>query len=154
MIYLIDSNVYVHGFRDIAFGTELRKFHHRNLPYLVLSAVVVHELLVEAVTTPDERSLRRGIVEPFRLRQRLHVPVRQTWDLATRIDKRSRNRRNSRDGEPRRLRHHFRGCRYPLHRTVAITVTKRPSARTGSAVPESALQRSGRTGNCAARLQR
>jgi len=94
MIYLIDSNVYVHGFRDIAFGTELRKFHHRNLPYLVLSAVVVHELLVGAVTAADERSLRRGIVEPFRLRQRLHVPVRQTWDLATRIDKRLRKRKN------------------------------------------------------------
>ena len=94
MIYLIDSDVYVHGFRDIAFGRELRKFHHRNLPFLVLSAVVVHELLVGAVTAADEMSLRRGIVEPFRLRQRLHVPVQQTWDLATKIDKRMRKRKN------------------------------------------------------------
>jgi len=94
MIYLIDSDVYVHGFRDIAFGRELRKFHHRNLPFLVLSAVVVHELLVSAVTAADEMSLRRGIVEPFRLRQRLHVPVQQTWDLATKIDKRMRKRKN------------------------------------------------------------
>ena len=94
MIYLIDSNVFVHAFREIAFGTALRRFHHTHLPHLVLSAVVVHELLVGAVTAADERSFRRGIVEPFRLRQRLHVPVRQTWDLATKIDRRLRKHRN------------------------------------------------------------
>ena len=94
MIYLIDSNVFVHAFREIAFGTALRRFHHTHLPHLVLSAVVVHELLVGAVTAADERSFRRGIVEPFRLRQRLHVPVQQTWDLATKIDKRMRKRKN------------------------------------------------------------
>jgi predicted nucleic acid-binding protein len=93
MIYLIDSNVYVHAAREVAFGESLRSFHQRNLPSLVLSAVVVHELLVGAVPS-IERSFRKGILEPFRLRHRLHVPARQTWDLATRIDRRLRRNKN------------------------------------------------------------
>jgi predicted nucleic acid-binding protein len=94
MIYLIDSNVYVRGSRELVFGESLRSFHQRNLPNLVLSAVVVHELLVGAVATTVERSFRRGIIEPFRLRHRLHVPARQTWDLATKIDRRLRRHKN------------------------------------------------------------
>jgi predicted nucleic acid-binding protein len=48
MIQLIDSNVYVHAFRDPTFGESLRQFHQEHLPHLVLSAIVVHELLVGA----------------------------------------------------------------------------------------------------------
>lgn len=90
MIYLIDSNVYIHGFGDIAFGDSLREFHAKHLPSLILSIVVVHELLVGARNAAKERSLRRGIVEPFRARQRLHVPGRQTWEMAATIDRRLR----------------------------------------------------------------
>jgi predicted nucleic acid-binding protein len=94
MIHLIDSNVYIHGFRDLAFGETLRQFHRKHLPHLVLSAVVVHELLVGAASAARERSLRRGLVEPFRTRQRLHVPARQTWEMAASIDQRLRKRVN------------------------------------------------------------
>jgi len=44
MIHLIDSNVYIRGFRDSAFGESLRQFHQKNLPRLVLSAVTVTSL--------------------------------------------------------------------------------------------------------------
>src|SRR6266571_4719118 len=60
MIHLIDSNVYIHAFRDSAFGEQLRRFHQRHLPRLVLSSVVVHELLVGAANAAKERLLRRG----------------------------------------------------------------------------------------------
>lgn len=93
MIYLIDSNVYIHGFTDVAFGESLRQFHQKHLPHLVLSAVVAHELLVGAATAKKERSVRR-IIEPFRLRHRLHVPARQTWEMAAGIDRRLRKHRN------------------------------------------------------------
>ena len=66
MIHLIDSNVYIHGFRDSAFGEILRQFHREHLPQLVLSVVVVHELLVGAGSVTRERSLRRGLIEPSR----------------------------------------------------------------------------------------
>ena len=94
MIYLIDSNIYIHGFMDIAFGRRLREFHKEHLPQLVLSAVVVHELLVGATTVAKQHSLQRGIVEPFRVRHRLHVPARQTLELAAEIDRRLRKQRN------------------------------------------------------------
>ena len=94
MIHLIDSNVYIHGFRDSVFGETLRRFHQKHLPRLVLSAVVVHELLVGAANAAKERSLRRGLVEPFRVRQRLHVPARQTWEMAAAVDHRLRKRKN------------------------------------------------------------
>ena len=65
MIYLTDSNVYVHSFRQVAFGEALRQFHQNNLPRLVLSVIVVHEVLAGATTTAMERLFRRGIAEPF-----------------------------------------------------------------------------------------
>jgi len=92
MIHLIDSNVYIHGFRDSAFGESLRQFHRKQLPRMVLSAIVVHELLVGAENAAKEKSLRRGLIAPFRTRQRLHVPARQTWEMAASIDLRLRKR--------------------------------------------------------------
>jgi hypothetical protein len=94
MIYLIDSNVYIHGFTDTTFGESLRQFHRQHLPHLVLSLVVVHELLIGAATAAKEQSLRRGIIEPFRVRQRLHIPARQTWEMAAKLDRRLRKHRN------------------------------------------------------------
>lgn len=94
MIYLIDSNIYIRAFNDIEFGETLRVFHRQHLPRLLLSVVVVHELLIGAETAAKERSLRRGIVEPFRARRRLHVPERQTWEMAATVDRRLRKHRN------------------------------------------------------------
>jgi predicted nucleic acid-binding protein len=92
MIHLIDSNVYIHGFRDSVFGELLRQFHRKHLPHLVLSVVVVHELLVGAANATRERWLRRGLIAPFRARHRLHVPAQQTWEMAASIDQRLRRR--------------------------------------------------------------
>ncbi len=55
---------------------------------------MAHELLVGAANPTKERSLRRGLLEPFRTRQRLHVPARQTWEMAAQIDHRLRRRTN------------------------------------------------------------
>ena len=92
MIYLVDSNVYVHAFRDPVFGERLRQFHQQHAATLVLSAVVARELAVGALAPSKERALLRNLVEPFRVRRRLHVPARQTWELAARLDRRLRRR--------------------------------------------------------------
>jgi predicted nucleic acid-binding protein len=94
MIHLIDSNVYIHAFRDLAFGQSLRVFHQKHLARVVLSAVVVHELLVGAGDLTIKRSLQRWLIEPFRTRQRLHVPASQTWNMAADIDRRLRRNKN------------------------------------------------------------
>jgi predicted nucleic acid-binding protein len=94
MVYLIDSNVYIHAFRDSDFGQSLQEFQRGNLPRLVLSAVVIHELLVGADNNKVERLLRRGLIIPFQTRRRIHVPGRNTWEIAARIDHKLRKKPN------------------------------------------------------------
>ena len=86
-MYLLDSNVYIRGFREVAFGHELQAFHQSHLPRLVVSAVVVSELLVGAQTPEGARALRRTLVEPFRCRRRYLTPSWSTWERATEIDR-------------------------------------------------------------------
>lgn len=85
--YLIDSNLYIRAFRELAFGQALQRFHRLNLPRLVVSAVVASELLVGAQRPDRERALRRTLIEPFRTRRRLIAPTWSTWDLAAKIDR-------------------------------------------------------------------
>lgn len=89
-MFLLDSNVYIASFNDAAFGASFRAFHQSQLPRIVLSAVVVHELLVGARDRRRERLLRRAIIEPFQTRRRIHVPGARTWELAAAIDRRLR----------------------------------------------------------------
>jgi predicted nucleic acid-binding protein len=91
-VYLLDSNVYIRGFRERTFGRELQEFHQRELPRLVVSAVVASEVLVGAQSARRERAVRRTLVEPFRARRRFVVPGWSTWALATAIDRRLRAR--------------------------------------------------------------
>lgn len=91
-MYLLDSNVYIRGFRERTFGRELQEFHQRELPRLVVSAVVASEVLVGAQSARRERAVRRTLVEPFRARRRFVVPGWSTWALATAIDRRLRAR--------------------------------------------------------------
>jgi predicted nucleic acid-binding protein len=86
-MFLLDTNVYIDAFNDPAFGAEFRRFHQANLPRLVLSAVVAHEILVGANDANRLRALERGLLEPFRSRRRLHVPSMRTWELAAEIDR-------------------------------------------------------------------
>jgi predicted nucleic acid-binding protein len=89
---LLDSSVYIRAFREPAFGEEFRAFHRRALPGLILSAVVASEVLIGALTPDRERAFRRGILEPFQARRRLHVPTWSTWDRATSVDRRMRRK--------------------------------------------------------------
>ena len=89
-MYLLDSNVYIRGFNDSKFGDELREFHGKYLPQVTLSVVVVHELLAGATTAAKERSLRRGLIDPFKVRRRIHLPNQRTWELSAIVDRRLR----------------------------------------------------------------
>ena len=89
-MFLLDSNVYIHAFNNASFGDEFRDFHRRHLPRIVLSVVVIHELLIGAMTPARERSLRRGLIDPFKMRRRIHIPTQPTWELAAKVDRRLR----------------------------------------------------------------
>ncbi len=91
-LYLLDSNVYIHAFRDLAFGTQFREFHRHALPRLVLSAVVAVELLVGVQRPERGKALRTVLIEPFRARRRLITPTWSTWELVARVDQSLRTR--------------------------------------------------------------
>jgi predicted nucleic acid-binding protein len=91
-VQLLDSSIYIRAFREPAFGEEFRTFHRSALSRLVLSAVVASEVLIGAMTPEREHAFRRGILEPFQTRRRLHVPTWSTWDRATAVDRRMRRR--------------------------------------------------------------
>jgi len=86
-VYLLDSNIYIRAFTRGGDDPAFRAFHHDALPRLILSAVVVHELLVGAQTPAHRHQLERGLIEPFRTRRRVHVPTLGTWVLAAQFDR-------------------------------------------------------------------
>ena len=95
-MYLLDSNVYIRAFRDLAFGRELQEFHRRELPRVVVSAIVASAVLVGAQSPRRARAVRVTLIEPFRARRRFIVPGWSTWVLATAIDRRLRARPTTR----------------------------------------------------------
>jgi predicted nucleic acid-binding protein len=85
-VILLDSNVYIRAFLRTEGDPRFLEFHRANLPRIVLSAVVIHELLVGALTPDRRRRLQRGLIEPFRARRRIHTPSLSTWELAATLD--------------------------------------------------------------------
>ena len=65
MKYLVDTNVYIESFNNVAFGERFRVFHRKHLPQLVLSAVVAHELLIGAEDDGRAQTLSRYMIEPL-----------------------------------------------------------------------------------------
>jgi predicted nucleic acid-binding protein len=84
-VFLLDSNIYIGAFTRGADESAFRAFHKAALPQLVLSAVVVHELIVGALS-PSHRRQVESLVEAFRTRRRVHVPGLTTWQLAAQFD--------------------------------------------------------------------
>jgi len=85
-VWIIDSKVYIRAFNDRDFGAELTRFHAAHLPRIILSAVVVFELLAACRNANTERRLRRGLVQPYQSRGRIHVPNHTTWEMAAHLD--------------------------------------------------------------------
>jgi predicted nucleic acid-binding protein len=83
---LVDTNYYVRAIRDAAFGERFRAWHAVSLAELVLSAVVLHELLVGATDTHARRRLEVAYAEPFRRRSRVLVPSLAVWERAADTD--------------------------------------------------------------------
>ncbi len=85
-MFLLDSKLYIQAFTRDADPSAFRAFHRATLPQLVLSAVVIHELLAGAQSPGHHRQIL-GLVEPFRVRGRIHVPTLTTWQLAAQLDR-------------------------------------------------------------------
>jgi len=81
-VIVLDTNIYIRAFLRTDGDPEFQAFHQAQLPRIILSAVVVHELLVGATTPDRRRRLHQGLIEPFQARRRLHTPSFHTWEQA------------------------------------------------------------------------
>ena len=80
--YLVDTNFYIRALRDKEFGDRFRAWHRDAIARLVLSAVVLHELLVGARHRQMQHVLEREYADEFRCRGRLIVPFESVWRRA------------------------------------------------------------------------
>jgi predicted nucleic acid-binding protein len=79
MKYVLDTNLYIRAFRNVAGAEELKAFYHAFAPVTYLSSVVVHELLVGANTPAKGNEIRKSIVGPLERTRRVITPSHAAW---------------------------------------------------------------------------
>jgi len=80
--YVLDSNLFIQGFRDPAANLELQQFHHVFGPFEYLSAVVAQELRAGVRSAEDLRELEKNVLAPFIDVRRLITPSFRTWQTS------------------------------------------------------------------------
>jgi predicted nucleic acid-binding protein len=63
--YVLDTNLFIRGFREPEANRELQAFHRIFAPFEYLSSIVVQELLAGVRTAADRRALERNVLAPF-----------------------------------------------------------------------------------------
>lgn len=78
--YVLDTNLFIRGFRDASANAELQRFHLLFAPFEYLSAVVAQELLAGARTSADRLRLQRHVLGVFARRRRVITPSAKAWE--------------------------------------------------------------------------
>ena len=78
--YVLDTNLFVRGFREAAANVDLQRFHVLFAPFEYLSAVVAQELRAGVRSARERRMLDRHVLLPFRRRGRLVTPSPRVWE--------------------------------------------------------------------------
>lgn len=78
--YVLDTNLFVGGFRDPHANEELQRFHLLFAPFEYLSVVVAQELLAGARTAADRHALERNVLGVYARRGRVVTPSARAWE--------------------------------------------------------------------------
>ena len=78
--FLLDTNLFVQGFRDPQANATLQRFHQLFAPFEYLSAVVAQELRAGARSHNHRRLLERHVLSLYRRRGRLVTPSAHAWE--------------------------------------------------------------------------
>jgi predicted nucleic acid-binding protein len=78
--FLLDTNLFIQGFRDPQANASLQRFHQVFAPFEYLSAVVAQELRAGTRSHQDRRLLERHVLDLYRRRGRLVTPSAQAWE--------------------------------------------------------------------------
>ena len=77
--YVLDSNLFIRGFREPEANRALQDFHRLFAPFEYLSAVVAQELRAGARTLAARRLLERHVLGLYERRGRVIVPSEVAW---------------------------------------------------------------------------
>lgn len=78
--FLLDTNLFIQGFRSPEASTSLQRFHRLFAPFEYLSVVVAQELRAGARSLEDRRMLERHVLSVYRRRGRVVSPSAQAWE--------------------------------------------------------------------------
>lgn len=78
--FLLDTNLFIQGFRDPQANASLQRFHQLFAPFEYLSVVVAQELRAGVQSHSDRRLLERHVLSLYRRRGRLVTPSAQAWE--------------------------------------------------------------------------
>ena len=77
--YVLDTNLFIHAFRDPAANEALQEFHRARAPFEYLSAVVAQELRAGIQNARDRRALERHVLGVYERVGRLVTPSAVAW---------------------------------------------------------------------------
>ena len=80
--YILDSNLFIQGFRDPTANLELQQFHRVFGPFEYLSAIVVQELRAGVRSGEDLRKLEKHVFSPFLEVGRVITPSFRAWQMS------------------------------------------------------------------------
>jgi predicted nucleic acid-binding protein len=80
--YVVDTNLFIDGFRDEAANLELQRFHATFTPFVHLHAVVAHELRAGTRSVADRDKLERELLQKFERLGRVVTPSTDCWNTA------------------------------------------------------------------------
>lgn len=77
--YVLDTHLFIDGFRDTATNEALQQFHRLFAPFEYLSVVVAQELRSGTRSAQDRRALERHVLDVFERAGRTIVPSAAAW---------------------------------------------------------------------------
>ena len=77
--YVLDTQVFIQGFRDRAANEALQQFHRVFAPFEYLSAVVAQELRSGIRRPRDRKALERHVLDVFERANRTITPSADAW---------------------------------------------------------------------------
>ena len=77
--YVLDTQLFIRGFRDRAANEALQQFHRVFAPFEYLSVVVAQELRAGIRRPRDRRALERHVLDVFERASRTITPSADAW---------------------------------------------------------------------------
>ena len=77
--YVLDTQLFIQGFRDRAANEALQQFHRLFAPFEYLSVIVAQELRSGIRRPRDRRALERHVVNVFKRANRMITPSGDAW---------------------------------------------------------------------------